>query len=59
MFGLPGITQVRSEKFSKFTEGRHTPPVEMCDHLDGGHSSLSMVRMKSRFTKRVSCIKLL
>lgn len=34
MFGLPGITQVRSEKFSKFTEGRHTPPVEMCDHLD-------------------------
>ena len=34
MFGLPGITQVRSEEYSKFTEGRHTHTVEMCDHLD-------------------------
>lgn len=29
---LPGITQIISEEYSKFTEDRHTHTVEICDH---------------------------
>ena len=34
IFGLPGITQIRSEEYSKFIEDRNTHIVEICDHLD-------------------------